>query len=341
MATFLLNPFLGDINPGTAEGAKLYTKAINSPDEKLNICQKNARDIQTFFETDSSNFGWGLLIGNIETGAGPDRKSILTDSKELNLEVVQKYARNTWGLIGIPWETPLPENFISREIDPAGNQAQRPYFFRRTRSLMIAIRIEASLDKESLKSLMLEKKHFQWKDVTGSINNDGPTMLYLLLSKINPSVRVGISTLKTNLASATLPKFKHNVAELLDYMKMQFNQIITDGGMHNDYTLNLFTALLTSNNDEILKFIGRLKDDWECGDGNDNDLVTADFLQEKALTKFNNMVQAGLWKRSEDPSTKVFFALSTQIANLRNQINSASAFQNSSNNTTPKLMIPE
>ena len=41
MATFLLNPFLGDINPGTTEGAKLYTKAIDSPDEKLNICQKN------------------------------------------------------------------------------------------------------------------------------------------------------------------------------------------------------------------------------------------------------------------------------------------------------------
>ena len=74
---------------------------------------------------------------------------------------------------------------------------------------------------------------------------------------------------------------------------------------------------------------------------NDNDLVTADFLREKALTKFNNMVQAGRWKRSEDPSTKVITALSTQIANLRNQINSASAFQNSSNNTTPKLMIPE
>ena len=95
MATFLLNPFLGDINPGTVEGAKLYTKAIDSPDEKLNICQKNTRDIQTFFETGSSNFGWGLLIDIIENREGPDCKSILTDFKELNLEMVQKHARNT------------------------------------------------------------------------------------------------------------------------------------------------------------------------------------------------------------------------------------------------------
>ena len=86
-------------------------------------------------------------------------------------------------------------------------------------------------------------------------------MLNLLLSKRNPSVRVGISTLKTNLASATLPKFKHNVAELLHYIKLYFNQIISDGVSHNTYTLNLFTALLKSNNDEYSKFISRLKDD--------------------------------------------------------------------------------
>lgn len=97
MTTFLLNPFLGDINPGTTEGAKLYRKAIEPPDKKLNICQKNARDIQSFFETDSRNFGWGPLIGNIPIGPGPDRKSILTDSKELTLEMIQKTRPNHLG----------------------------------------------------------------------------------------------------------------------------------------------------------------------------------------------------------------------------------------------------
>ena len=118
---------------------------------------------------------------------------------------------------------------------------------------MIAKRIEASLDKASLKSLMLEKKKFQWRGVTSTVNNDGPTMLFLILSKINPSVRVGISALKTNLASATMPKFKHNVSGLLDYMKLQYNQILGDGGQHMDYTLNLYTALLISNNDEFFE----------------------------------------------------------------------------------------
>ena len=50
MATFLLNPFLGDINSGTAEGAKLYTKAIDSPDEKLNICQKMREIFKPFLK---------------------------------------------------------------------------------------------------------------------------------------------------------------------------------------------------------------------------------------------------------------------------------------------------
>ena len=211
------------------------------------------------------------------------------------------------------------------------------------RSIIIAKRIEASLDHQSLKSLMLEKRQFQWRDVTGTTNNDGPTMLYLILSKINPSVRVGISTLKTNLASATLPKFRHDVAELLDYMKLQFNQIIQDGGSHNDYTLNLYTALLTSNNDEFLKFVSILKDDWECDTGNDPDQVTADFLREKALTKYNNMLQSGRWKRTEDASSKIISALATEVQNLKQKL--AETNTNQALATTeikkPKLMIPQ
>ena len=54
-AVFLTNPFCGDINPGTADGAKLYNKAIAAPDDKLSVQQKNAKEIQSQFEADSSN----------------------------------------------------------------------------------------------------------------------------------------------------------------------------------------------------------------------------------------------------------------------------------------------
>ena len=207
---------------------------------------------------------------------------------------------------------------------------------------MIAKRIENSLDKVSLKSLMLDKKKFQWREADGTVNNDGPTMLWLILSKINPSVRVGVSALKTNLQTANMAKFKHNVAEMLDYMLFQYNQIYEHNGSHEDFTLNLYSALNTANNAEFLKFVGNMKDSWETSDDAEEDRVTADILREKVLTKFNNMVQAKTWKRTEDPSAKVISALATQVQNLKDQMSQSSALATTAGNQNkPKLMIPQ
>lgn len=65
MANFVINPYLGDINPSTTEGLKLYTKAIDAPDAKLNIQQSNARDVIATFEKDANDFGWGPAIGSV------------------------------------------------------------------------------------------------------------------------------------------------------------------------------------------------------------------------------------------------------------------------------------
>ena len=88
---FVLNPFLGDVNPGTPEGLKLYNRAIAAPDEKLSIGQQNARDIITAFELDASNFGWGPAINSVQIDATSDPETwhILTQARQLNLEVIQ------------------------------------------------------------------------------------------------------------------------------------------------------------------------------------------------------------------------------------------------------------
>ena len=345
---FVLNPYLGDVNPGTPEGLKLYNKAIEAPDTKLNIGQKNSRDIVSSFEKDASDFGWGPAISAIQVNdnPAPDFKSILTKAREINLEHVQKAARRTWGqLAGLQWNDPLPNDLTIFDIDPAINVAQRPQFFRRTRSIMIAKRIEASLDKASLKSLMLEKKAFTWTEANGTIHYDGPTMLWLILSKINPSVRVGISTLKTNLSSATMPAHKHNIIQLLDYMHDNYTKIYEDDGEHTDYTLNLFNALETSNNQEFLTFLSGLKDEWETSNTDESDRETSDALRKKVLQKYNNMSKAKRWKKTDDPSSKIISALMTKVSSLENQISNSNKTNNQANATSSsgkaKLHIPE
>ena len=64
--TFIMNPFLVDINPRTSEGAKLYNKATAKLDTKLTINQKNAKDVLSHFIKDAGRFGWGPLIGQIQ-----------------------------------------------------------------------------------------------------------------------------------------------------------------------------------------------------------------------------------------------------------------------------------
>ena len=54
MAAFVLNPYLGDVNSGTAEGLKLYNKIIDSRSKKIEINQDNV-DIQTALTLNSNS----------------------------------------------------------------------------------------------------------------------------------------------------------------------------------------------------------------------------------------------------------------------------------------------
>ena len=222
---WLVNPFYGDINPGEVDGAKLYNRAIKAPSEELNIAQKNAQDIVDTFVKDASDFGWGALVENIEIDNAGNTKSILTEVNEISLEDVQKSARTTFGTLDA-WNVDLPNDFIVRDINPASHNAQRPHFYCRVCSNMIAKRIERSLDPASLKTLNTDKRKFQWVATNGTIYNDGPTMLFLLMSKVNPSVRVGIAALKMNIQTATLPKFNHNLPKMVEYIQENHSQIV-------------------------------------------------------------------------------------------------------------------
>ena len=350
MANFVRNPYLGDVNPGTAEGLKLYSKAIEPPKTKLEINQYNSGDIMTMFEKDASDFGWGPAINSVpvDDATPPTTKSILLSAREINLECVQKMARRTWGeLAGMLWTDPIPAILTVFHIDPAVNVAQRPQFYRQTRSIMIAKRLTASLDKPSLKSLMLEKSKFTWTENNGVQNYDGPTMLWLLLSKINPSVRVGISNLKTNLQTANMPAHKHDVVALLDYMHDKYTRIYQNNGQHGDYTLNLYTALLTANNDEFKTFINNLQDEWETSPSADDDVTSSEYLRTKALQKYNNMSNANRWKKTEDPSAKLISALVTQVKSLEDKLEKGTPLKanatnhSSGTNGKEKLLIPE
>ena len=91
MTIFLIDPFEGDINPGTFSGQKLYTLATAElkKEEIIFIAQENVSDIMSAFCYDANSFGWGMLVNNITADDGSILK-ILEDFQNCALKLVKQ-----------------------------------------------------------------------------------------------------------------------------------------------------------------------------------------------------------------------------------------------------------
>ena len=322
--TFISDPFEGKINPGDANGQKLFTLATaeRSKDSKITISQDQAVNVMNLFRQDSNSFGWGILTGCIEAEDGK-KLSILEDSHLLTLELVKKNAMRTFFSPTFAISDPLPDKLESSAIDPAqGNAEHLDMFYRRTRTRMIAKRIQNSLTSTSWSTLFSKRKHYAWKGADGTVSYDGTTMLFLIVSGINPSTRVGVSDLKSNLRSARLVQFQYNVTDLTDKMMTDYELILEKKGSHEDIVLDLFTSLLSGKNDIFSGFIQRRKDDWETGTEE-----THESLVQVANTKYNNMVMQGNWKNVDGKDSKMV-ALLTKVNDLEEKLKNRSSTSN-------------
>ena len=74
---FVDDPFKGNINPGTAEGAKLYLKATASisDDDKFEIKITSAQKFVDVVTKDANTFGWGSLVRAIPSNGAGETKT--------------------------------------------------------------------------------------------------------------------------------------------------------------------------------------------------------------------------------------------------------------------------
>lgn len=311
--TFDVDPFQGDINPGTTEGQKLYLKATASlsTSERISVTQGNVRAFMDMIETDSNDFAWGELVNRIPVSA-TDHKSLIFNYNEVSLDMVKAQATRIWANHEAVWDTPFPYLRSVQRISPETNIAHQAIFFLRVRSRMIAKRIQGSITVASWKALLQRKDEFSWLNDRGNYDHDGPTMLKILLSVVNPTTRVGVRDLRHEIRNATLAKFSHNVKLMLENMNGNYLQIIRKGQNHDNFEDDLFDALLTTKNLVFKNFIQRLQDEWESG----KDFLPSE-LMETAIQKYNNMLQRGTWTQSESQDSKLA-ALATRLKNVEN-----------------------
>ncbi len=213
---FILNPFSANINPGTESGRKLFLKATEERSEltKIDVKQATAKEFLDLMTDDAKNFSWGVLVHRL-TDTDGEVRSILCDVKKVTLDGVKLQAMKIWHVYTAMHQSTLPATFTTTAIDLATADADKPVFYARTRSTMIAKRILGSISAATKKNLFTKKKDFDWLDSsTGEYNYHGPTILYILMSAVNPNTRVGVTGLKEKIHLAKMAAFNHNVKDL-------------------------------------------------------------------------------------------------------------------------------
>ena len=166
---YVINPYYGNIFPGTAAGAKLYstaTRGVNG-DKKFDLTPENAINIRTATQQAASLYGWGELVSAIPTGYQPgsfnptDHANMLLNSDDVDLDAVIFNASITWGT---PNYTTFkyPTTKTMRVIDPANDDDDKISFQRRIRSEFIQKWLVGHLDDGALKTLQLRSSEFQW-----------------------------------------------------------------------------------------------------------------------------------------------------------------------------------
>ena len=130
---------------------------------------------------------------------------------------MKKQVRGTWGDPAIGFDEDLPAALIITMTDPANVDLDIIRFHCCVRAGIIAKRIEGPLDEASLKTLVLKKHNFAWTNAaTESISHDAPTMLQILIQRINPTICVRVSDFNKVIQNCKLSIFCNNIKDMLD-----------------------------------------------------------------------------------------------------------------------------
>ena len=324
---FALNPYESNINPAKDDGRKLYIAATKEreADKKLTVNQETSKAFMEMMTHDCAKFAWGEMVTGVWITDGDktvtpivrgNTLSMLKDTRKLDIRFVLNQAKMVWNDYTHKPSNPKPStraDFLKSVIQPWTGGNDQTQFYMRVRSKMIWERLLGSISAATESNLMARKSLFSWYGADGTIEYDGPTALYILISDINPNTRVGVGVLKKKLRDIKMGSYNQKVTDMLHEIQSTYNRIEELGFTHEDIVLDTFNALLSGKNQVFKDFIQRKKDEWESGvDVSLNDLV------EYAVNKYNNMVASKGWVQKESAETKLLSLLTEHAKSYKN-----------------------
>lgn len=264
------NPLQGDFNPGTKLGKDIFLeKSKGLPEnERFDLSRSNETSICQYLQARENHMEGCLDIPTEFNNDGTVKvtKHLLTQYHSIRLEDCQRAAHEHYGEKLDPEGAIPAAPFEAKNLDPANNEDDKKQFFKKVCSNVVAKIVENGLSRSGYADLMLQKNSFLFKnETTKEIELDGPTMIYLCFTAVDPDTVVGLNAIEEKLKNAKLEDFGNNVSKMLTNMETNYKILKDNGEAPSKYRKILLDALLTGPNHTFNQFVQRMIDDTESG----------------------------------------------------------------------------
>lgn len=205
----------------------------------------------------------------------------------------------------------------ARAINPGANDPDKATVYNRVHATVVAQTLTNSLTPAAITNLDRSKHLFTFVESDGSVKQDGPTMLLLLLRKVDPTTTVSTENHKKAIESAKMQKFNNEVPLLISYIDDHHKAILDNGGSYDDETLrrHAISALTSGPNAAFNKFMEDIECDIESGIGM-HATISARDLFVAAEKYYNNLISKEKWIKV-DPKDARIMALTAELNQLK------------------------
>ena len=236
-----MNLLHGNFNPGTRRRQQIFlekTKGL-ADGTQFDLTKDNSAGIHQFFKARAASLGSCILIHIAfdATGMATSKATnLITQHSKISLEHIQHEAIKRFSAaVTAPTALPAPP-FTVCAIDPSAHDPDKVTLYDRVNASVLVKFIENVLSTLGFQDLLLQHDAFTFTDATsGEVHFDGPTMLKLILTQIDPDMIVGMDSLKAQLESMKLHDFGNDVGKMLTKMQGIYQTLKENGHTLDSY----------------------------------------------------------------------------------------------------------
>ena len=190
----------------------------------------------------------------------------------------------------------------------------------RIQSAMLYNLFTGLITEESLQSFRARRSEYEFEKDDGTIYYDGFTFLWMILDTLKPGTIIDARELEKVIDTATLQSNGNDVRVLISKMKNALHELQRKHGKdaypERRFVQALFAALLTSTNEQFVRYVTDKQTSWMAGE----DFDRTSFIN-KVENIYKNLSHDGKWK-AKNPDEVAAKKQQQQLINLRTEVES-------------------